>query len=69
MGDERMESNIVFLRLTDEHDLQDEIKHKQDEFLDIYSLYKETGIPWIKEELLIKAYELRFLNPKFTFHI
>ena len=64
-----MDSNILILKLSEATDLEEEIKQKQDEFLDIYSLYKRTRLGWIKEELLLKAYELRFLDPKFTFHI
>ena len=64
-----MRSNILFICLLDEDDFQDEIKRKQDEFLDIYSLYQRTGLPWIKEELLTKAYQLHLLDPEFTFHV
>ena len=64
-----MKSDILFICLQDEDDLQDEIKLKQNEFLDLYSLYRDTNLPWIKEELLNKAYQLHLLNPDFTFHV
>ena len=60
--------NLVVLRLG-EDEIESEIKRKQDEFLDIYSLYQRTQLSWIKEALLRKAYELHLLDPKFTFHI
>lgn len=46
-----------------------EIKRKQDEFLDVYSLYLETGLQWIKEEAILKAYELHMLDQNFSFAI
>ena len=58
--------SYVFLFLQDEDDLESALKQKQDEFLDVYSLYLRTGLSWIKEELLRKAYELSVLDPKFT---
>lgn len=64
-----IKSDILFICLQDEDDLQDEIKLKQNEFLDLYSLYRDTNLPWIKEELLNKAYQLHLLNPDFTFHV
>lgn len=60
---------MVLFYLEDDDDLQTAIKRKQDEFLDLYSLYRKTASSWIKEELLHKAYELHILDPKFTFHI
>ena len=61
--------SYVFLFLKDEDDLENALKQKQDEFLDVYSLYRKTGLSWIKQALLQKAYELSILDPKFTFHI
>lgn len=49
--------------------LQNRIKEKEDEFLDVYSLYLETGLSWIKEEVLQKAQELQALNPSRHFAI
>lgn len=64
-----MESNILIVCLQDERDSQDQIRDVQDELLDVYSLYLKTGLSWIKEELLQKAYQLHSLNPRFTFQI
>lgn len=64
-----MKSNILVLCLQDETDCQDQLKQIQNEFLDIYSLYLKTGLSWIKEELLQKAYQLHILDPSFTFRI
>lgn len=64
-----MESNILIVCLQDERDSQDQIRDVQDEFLDVYSLYLKTGLSWVKEELLQKAYQLHSLNPRFTFQI
>ncbi len=64
-----MKSNILVLCLQDDNDLEDHLKKTQNEFLDIYSLYLKTGLPWIKEELLDKAYQLHSLDPSFTFRV
>lgn len=64
-----MESNVLFICLQDEDEFEEQLKKKQDEFLDIYSLYQKTGLSWIREELLRKAYQLHLLDPEFTFHI
>ena len=64
-----MKSNILVLCLQDENDFEDQLKTKQNEFLDLYSLYLKTGLSWIKEELLQKAYQLHSLDPSFTFQI
>ena len=64
-----MRSDILFICIQDKDELEIELKRKQDEFLDVYSLYQKTGLPWIKEELLVKAYQLHVLDPEFTFHI
>jgi hypothetical protein len=60
---------MMWMQLEDETDLKCEIERRQNEFLDLYSFYRETYIVTVKEELLRKAYELHVLNPKFTFHI
>ena len=62
-----MESNILFICLQDENEFEDQLKQKQDEFLDIYSLYQRTGLSWIREELILKAYQLHLLDPDFQF--
>ena len=64
-----MRSKMLWLELEDESDLKREIERRQDEFLDLYSLYRDTRFLCIKEELLRKAYELHILNPNFAFHI
>ncbi len=61
--------SYVFIFLQDEDELDGALRQKQDEFLDVYSLYHKTRLPIVKEELLRKAYELSILDPKFTFHI
>lgn len=64
-----MKSNIMLVCLQDDREYEDQLKQKQNEFLDIYSLYLKTGLSWIKEELLEKAYQLHLLNPQFTFRV
>ena len=64
-----MRPDILFICLQDGDELAEELKHKQNEFLDVFSLYRQTGLSWIKEELLLKAYELHLLDSDFTFHI
>lgn len=56
-------------KVKDSKELQLEIKRKQDEFLDVYSLYLRTGLQWIKEEVFLKAYELHMLDRNFAFEI
>jgi len=64
-----MKRNSVLYYLEDDDDFDSAMRRKQDEFLDLYSLYHETGSAWIKEELLRKACELHVLDSNFTFHI
>lgn len=59
----------TILRIEDETELQDEIRRKTDEFLDVYSLYLRTGISWVRDEVKLKAYELHLLDPAFSFQI
>lgn len=49
--------------------LREEIKLKQNEFLDVYSFYCKTRIAWIHDELKLKAYELHLLDPHFAFSL
>jgi len=64
-----MKMPYLVLRIEDEDDLQDEIRRKQDEFLDVFSLYLRTHISWVRDEVKLKAYELHLLDPGFAFHI
>lgn len=64
-----MESNVLFICLQDEDDFEEQLKQKQNEFLDVYSLYQRTRLSWIKEELILKAYQLHLLNPDFQFSV
>ena len=63
-----MKSNVLFICLQDEDEFEDQLRRKQDEFLDIFSLYQRTGLSWIKEELMQKAYQLHLLDSNFQFH-
>lgn len=36
-------------------------------FLDVYSLYLKTGISSVREEAIMKAYELHLSRPEFSF--
>ena len=64
-----MKSNVLFICLQDEDEFENQLRRKQDEFLDIFSLYRRTGLSWIKEELMQKAYQLHLLDPNFNFYI
>ena len=59
----------LVLRIQDENELREEIQKKQDEFLDVYSLYLRTRFSWVKDEVKLKAYELHLLDPSFSFQI
>ncbi len=64
-----MEDTATATKVKDPKEMQLEIKRKQDEFLDVYSLYLRTGLQWIKEEVFLKAYELHMLDRNFSFEI
>lgn len=59
----------MMVKVRDKKELAHEIKRKQDEFLDVYSLYLRTGLQWIKEEAILKAYELHLLDGNCSFEI
>lgn len=63
-----MEDDLV-IRIEDQKELELKIRKKQDEFLDVYSLYRKTGLEWIKQEAILKAYELHLLDTKFSVEI
>lgn len=64
-----MKSPYMVLRIQDEEDLKRELDRKRDEFLDVYSLYLETGLSWVRDEARLKAYELHLLDPSFSFQV
>ena len=64
-----MKTPYLILRIQDEEELREEVRKKQDEFLDLYSLYKATHSSWVKEEVRLKAYELHLLDPGFSFQM
>lgn len=64
-----MKTPYLILRIQDEDDLREEVHKKQNEFLDVYSLYLKTRCVWIREEVRLKAYELHLLDPTFIFQI
>ena len=64
-----MKTPYLILRIQDEEDLRQEIQKKQDEFLDVYSLYLASGVSWIRDEVRLKAYELHLLDPAFSFQL
>jgi len=64
-----MKTPYLVLRIQDEDDLREEIRRKQNEFLDVYSFYLETRVSWIRDEVKLKAYELHLLDPSFAFQI
>ena len=57
------------LKTVDPKDREKRIREKQNEFLDVYSFYLRTGMDWIKQEAILKAYELHVLDTKFTVEI
>lgn len=50
-------------------DFSREIELKQNEFLDVYSLYLKAKISLVGDDMRLKAYELHSLNSKFYFNI
>ncbi|GEM_PF-839887 len=64
-----MEEEKQTIKVEDKKDIQKKIQEKQNEFLDVYSLYLQTGLDWIKQEAILKAYELHVLDSKFSIEI
>ena len=64
-----MEEEKVIKVTEDKKDREKKIVEKQNEFLDVYSLYLHTGLDWIKQEAILKAYELHVLDTKFSIEI
>jgi hypothetical protein len=64
-----MKTPYLVLRIQDDTDLEEEIRQKMDEFLDVYSLYLSTRFSWVRDEVKLKAYELHLLDPKFSFQV
>ncbi len=64
-----MKTPYMVLRIEGPEDLQGEIRQKIDEFLDVYSFYLSTRLAWVRDEVKLKAYELRLLDPSFNFQI
>ena len=51
----------------DETDPKMDIERRRNELLDVYSLYLRTGIQAVKEEAIMKAFELHLRDPNFCF--
>jgi hypothetical protein len=61
--------DIIVVKSKNNFNRKQRIKKKQDEFLDVYSLYLKTGLEWIKKEAILKAYELHMMDSSFFFEI
>lgn len=64
-----MKKSLVVVKISDSEDMSAEIHVKQNEFLDVYSLYLRTGLKWIKDEAIMKAYELHMMDSNFSCEI
>jgi hypothetical protein len=64
-----MKMPYMMLSVEDDQEIQQEMGHKLDEFLDVYSLYLQTKIAWVRDEVKLKAYELHLLDPAFSFQL
>ena len=64
-----MKTPYLTLRIEDQADIQEEIRKKLDEFLDVYSLYLATSFSWVRDEVKLKVYELHLLDPSFNFQL
>lgn len=64
-----MKTPYLVLTIEDEEDLRGEVLKKQNEFLDVYSLYLRAKVSWIRDEVRLKAYELHLLDPTFNFQL
>lgn len=64
-----MKIYICVLKSDSEVATKAELEQFRNQLLDTYSLYLETGIPAIKEEVVEKAYELHLRDPNFSFII
>ena len=64
-----MELYVCVLGDDCEQDKKQELERCQNELLDVYSLYLNTGIQSIREEVIHRAFELHVLDPDFQFVI
>ena len=64
-----MKKSLMVVKISDTEDFSAEMHTKQNEFLDVYSLYLRTGLKWIKDEAIMKAYELHMMDPNFSCEI
>lgn len=62
-----MEIYFCMIKFDDDSDPVAELARIWDELLDVYSLYAKTGIPSIKEEAIMKAYQIHLQNPNCSF--
>ena len=62
-----MKAASLEIYLKSKTDLNEAVRIKQNEFLDLYSFYRLARIAWIHDELKLKAYELHLLDPDFKF--
>jgi hypothetical protein len=53
----------------DEATYLEELKHKQDDFLDVYSMYMKVHSEFAKNILKRKVIELEVIDPTFDFEI
>ena len=64
-----MGSDYLIMAFQDRDAYDEELKRLQDAFLDLYSLYQQTGLSWVREELFKRACDLHMLNPDFRVEI
>ncbi len=64
-----MDIFLYVVKLDDEMDSAVDLESRRNALLDVYSLYLKTGIQAVKEEVILKAYELHLRDPQFSFVI
>ena len=56
-------------RVANEQQREDELKEKQDQFLDLYLEWKKTGAIDLREQIEKIVDEIRGMNPDFRFDV
>ena len=66
-----MDIFLYVIKLNDEGEeiSREDMNRRRNELLDLYSLYLKTGIQSLKEETILKAYEIHLRDPEFSFII
>lgn len=60
-------SQLYVLSCCDDTSSPEDLKAKRDALLDVYSLYLQTQIAVIREDVIRRAFDLHLKDPSFSF--